>query len=206
MVAAISRRAWFVASVIVAGCASAPSAAPQSASPPVAIAAASAAPDEIPWSAARRLTWADFLGPPPAESLEAARTVYLLSYESRCRGQEFHFSVAALFLPRQSWVRPGVLADMSERRRVLEHEQTHFDLTEVYARRMRRYFAELYNACGLVEAGVKESVDRFVREEAEAQVRYDRETRYGLEHVPQERWNRDVGEMLAKLAAYADRR
>jgi hypothetical protein len=206
MVPRISGRAWLVASAIVAGCATAPSAAPQSPAPPPAIAAASPAPNEIPWSAARRLTWADFQGPPPGESLEAARTVYLLSYESRCRGQEFQFNVAALFLPHQSWVRPGVLANITERARVLGHEQTHFDLTEVYARRMRRYFAELYNPCGLVEAGVKESVDRFVREEAEAQVRYDRETRYGLENVPQERWKRDVGEMLAKLASFADRR
>ena len=197
------RAGWLAACLVVAGCASsAPPSAP-AASPSGARPEAGAA--EIRWSGDRRLRWSDFLGPPPAESAEAARTVYLLSYQSQCRGQEFQFSVAALFLPRQSWVRPRVLASVNERGRVLGHEQTHFDLTEIYARRMRRYFAELYNPCGLVEDGVKTSVDRFVREEAQAQRRYDQETRYGLEMIPQQRWDREVVEMLVSLAAYADR-
>jgi hypothetical protein len=200
------RPAWLLASLVVAGCASTGPAQPAT---PAAAASQALAPDptagEIPWSLNRRLAWSDFLGPPPAESAEAARTVYLLSYQSRCRGQEFQFNVSALFLPRQSWVRPRVLASMEARARVLGHEQTHFDLTEVYARRMRKFFAELYNPCGLVEEGVRESVDRFVREEAQAQARYDKETRYGLDAGRQQQWDRDVGEMLVTLAAFAER-
>jgi hypothetical protein len=190
------RPVWLLGVMLTAGCATT--------SPPQPAASAPAGA-EIRWSSERRLDWNDFLGPPPAESAEAARTVYLLSYQSRCRGEDFQFSVAALFLPRQSWVRPRVLASSNERGRVLRHEQTHFDLTEVYARRMRKFFAELYNPCGLVEEGVRESVDRFVREEAEAQARYDRETRYGLETVPQQRWDREVADMLGALAGFADR-
>lgn len=200
------RPAWLLASFLLAGCASAPPSAPVAIRPAAqSPSGASAATGEIPWSVDRRLRWSDFLGPPPAESAEAARTVYLLSYESRCRGQEFQFSVAALFLPQQSWVRPRVLASADAGARVLGHEQTHFDLTEVYARRMRKFFAELYNPCGLVEEGVRESVDRFVRDEAQAQARYDKETRYGLDVGRQQQWDREVSEMLVALTAFAER-
>ena len=197
--AAISRAAWFVILLAAAGCAAAtvrPPAAPRAAD-------SGSGPEHIAWSAARRLTWADFQGPAPGDTIEAARTVYLLSAESRCRGQEFQFSVAALFIPLQSWVKPNVLTDADARVRVLSHEQTHFDLTELYARRMRRYFAELYNPCGLNDDGVRTSVDRFVREEADAQARYDKETRYGLDTVRQHRWNGEVTDMLAALDKFA---
>jgi hypothetical protein len=158
---------------------------------------------EIPWSADRLLTWDDFRGVPPVGGVEGARTVYLLSYEWRCRGIDFTFAVKAVVLPVRSWVRPHVLATPSESRRVLGHEQTHFNLTETYARRIRKYLRELYNPCGIVEDRLRESVERFVHEEAEAQRRYDDETGYGLKLQPQERWNRDVVEMLANLAGYA---
>jgi predicted secreted Zn-dependent protease len=127
----------------------------------------------------------------------------LLSYESRCRGIDFTFSVTAVVLPSRSWVKPRVLSTPAESARILQHEQTHFNLTEVYARRMRRFFRELYNPCGLIDERLKESVERFVQEEADAQRRYDDETGYGLKPQVQERWDRDIATMLKELAAFA---
>jgi hypothetical protein len=110
--------------------------------------------------------------------------------------------VAALFLPARSWVKRHVLSSPRESARVLQHEQTHFDLTEVYARRMRRFFTELYNPCGLLDERLRESVDRFVKEEADAQRRYDDETGYGLKPDRQDAWTRDVAGMLAALGTF----
>ena len=138
----------------------------------------------------------------PAAS-RAPVQVYLLSYESRCRGAEFSFSVVAHFLPNQSWVKREVLFESAESARILRHEQTHFDLTEVYARRMRRYFAELYDPCGRPEEELRTSVDRFVREEADAQRRYDNETGYGLAIERQRVWDRTVSELLVSLEKFA---
>ena len=45
---------------------------------------------------------------------------------------------------------------------------------------MRKFFKELYNPCGVVDERLRESVERFVQEEAEAQRRYDDETGFGL--------------------------
>lgn len=96
-----------------------------------------------------------------------------------------------------------VIDQPNERVRVLGHEQTHFNLTEVYARRMRKYFAELYEPCRQSDEQLRASVDRFVREEAAAQQRYDDETQYGLAAARQAAWDRDVSEMLASLDRFA---
>lgn len=157
----------------------------------------------LPWSGTDLLAWSDFQGLPPSGGDENARTVYNLSFESRCRGEEFTFKVTALFFPADSWVKPQVLADRVEKVRVLEHEQTHFNLTEVYARRMRRYFVGLYNPCGQTEAAINAAVDRYAREEGEAQQRYETETNHGLISSRQLAWNRDVSEMLTSLVAFS---
>jgi hypothetical protein len=158
--------------------------------------------DEVPWSS-RPLVWDNFKGSAPTDGVEGAHTVYLLSYESRCRGAEFQFFVTAVFLPVQSWVKRHVLADPAESLRILRHEQTHFNLTEVYARRMRKYFAELYNPCGQTDEQLNASVDRFVQDEAAAQRRYDNETGYGLVQDRQRGWDKEVAGMLASLAGFA---
>ena len=157
----------------------------------------------MPWSGSRLLAWSDFQGGAPTGGDENARTVYNLSFESRCRGDEFTFTVTALFFPAESWVKPQVLADRVAAVRVLEHEQTHFNLTEVYARRMRRYFAGLYNPCGQTDAAINAAVERFAREEGEAQQRYEAETNHGLIANRQVASDSDVSEMLASLSAFA---
>jgi len=68
---------------------------------------------------------------------------------------------------------------------------------------MRKFFKELYNACGLVDERLRESVERFVQEEAEAQRRYDEETGFGLKPQAQDRWDREVADMLTTLAQFA---
>lgn len=178
-------------------------ASPRIATPAIQTQATPVVAVPLPWSATQLLSWSDFQGPPPADGDENARTVYNLSFESRCRGEQFTYKVTALFFPADSWVKPQVLADGVEKVRVLEHEQTHFNLTEVYARRMRRYFAGLYNPCGQTEAAINGAVDRFAREEGEAQQRYETETNHGLISNRQLAWNRDVNEMLTSLTAFA---
>lgn len=164
---------------------------------------ASVPDDSIPWSRYGPLDWNDFKGRAPVGGVEGARTVYALTYESQCRGNKFTFLVTAVFFPHQSWVKRSVVIDPSESARVLRHERTHFNVTEVYARRMRKYFAELYNPCGQTDDQVRAAVDRFVADEAALQKRYDDESGYGLEAPRQRVWDRDVEEQLRTLEKFA---
>ena len=105
--------------------------------------------------------------------------------------------------PRQSWVRPAILANPAlNSRTLLQHAQTHFDLSEVYARRMRRYFSELREPCLKTEPELEAQSDRFVREEATAQRRYDEETSHGRIAQRQTAWDADVARQVVSLDRY----
>jgi hypothetical protein len=151
----------------------------------------------FPWSAARPLTWSDFQGPPPTEGAESAKTSYTLYSAWRCRGTAFEFQGIAGFRPRQSWVKAAVLNDRVQRRTVLAHEQTHFDIGEVHARRMRQVFAHLVAPCRKTDPELATLVRRLAHDEEEEQRRYDNETNHGLLAVQQAAWSLETRRRLA---------
>jgi hypothetical protein len=147
------------------------------------------------WSA-RRLMWSDFRGRPASDGREVAKTGYALFYGWKCRGEAFDFQVIAAFRPRQSWVKTIVLNDSALRRTALGHEQTHFDIAELHARRIRQYFAALPDACRKTDPELTELTQRLLREEKTEQERYDVETQHGLRAAEQTSWSREVARRL----------
>ena len=150
----------------------------------------------ISWTAARRLTWRDFQGSPPEDGSEGAMTSYTLYSAWKCRGATFEFRVIAGFRPRQSWVKAVVLNDTTQRRTVLGHEQTHFDLAEVHARIMRRAFRGLERPCSMSDGALSGTVQRLIQAEKAEQRRYDAETNHGLRASQQAAWSVAVARRL----------
>jgi hypothetical protein len=159
--------------------------------------------DAIVWAQRRPLAWADFKGPPPAEvGAVAAQTNYALLHGAGCTGSKFEFRVVAAFVPDKSWVRTSMLRSPAESVRALRHEQTHFDITEVHARRLRRYYAELMAPYRIPSNDLAAAASRIGRDEKAAQVQYDEETDNGRTPVQQARWDRDIAGQLTALAKY----
>ena len=152
----------------------------------------------FPWSAARRLRWSDFRGqpPPPGRGEEAAKTGYALFYAWKCRGEAFDFRVIAAFRPRQSWVKAVIMNDTAQNRSALGHEQTHFDLAEIHARKMRQSFNALPDACRKSDRELDALARRLLQEEKTEQQRYDAETEHGLRAAQQATWSREVARRL----------
>lgn len=157
----------------------------------------------FPWSLKRPLTWADFKGEPPRDGGAAAETAYTLLYGARCTGQNFEFRVLAAFRPKDSWVRPAILKRPADSTRALRHEQTHFDLAEVHARRMRRHFAELIAPCRVSTDDLSDIAERMVKEENAAQEKYDAETDHSRVPAEQGRWDKEVAAQLSALVKWA---
>ncbi|HEX5069728.1 MAG TPA: DUF922 domain-containing protein [Vicinamibacterales bacterium] len=157
----------------------------------------------IVWAQRRPLAWGDFKGPPPAEaSPVAAQTHYALLHGAGCTGDKFQYRVVAAFVPAESWVRPSMLRSAAESARALRHEQTHFDITEVHARRLRRYYAELMAPCRIASGDLAAAASRIGRDERAAQAQYDAETDNGRTAAQQARWDRDIAAQLTALAKY----
>jgi hypothetical protein len=155
------------------------------------------------WSVRRALTWADFKGSPPRDSSAAAETAYTLFYGVHCVGSKFEFRVVAAFRPNDSWVRPTVVKSATDSPRALRHEQTHFDISEVHARRMRRYFAELVAPCRTSTNDLADAAQRFVSDERNAQAQYDTETDHSRSSAQQAKWDKEIDNQLIALNKFA---
>jgi predicted secreted Zn-dependent protease len=94
-------------------------------------------------------------------------------------------------------VRPGAEDDA-----LLRHEQTHFDLTELAARRLRKHLAELRDPC--IDTATPREIDRVIAEHGQQweqeQKLYDRQTGHGTNAARQQFWDRQTREQLDALA------
>jgi hypothetical protein len=158
----------------------------------------------VPWSD-RLLSWEDFSGKAPVDPGDrGAQTAYTIFHAVQCSGERFEFRVVAAMLPQESWVVPAVRRDPALSSRTLRHEQTHFDLSEVHARRLRQHFVGLSRPCARTTSELDTLAGRFMKDEAEAQRRYDSETRHGRSQDPQRDWNADVARQLLSLDQFGD--
>ncbi len=150
--------------------------------------------EEVPWTQEFRLSWEDFKGAVPLGASAAATTASGISYDFSTiyKNDELKidFSVLAFFYPSRSWYKPKVCNDVT-----LSHEQLHFDITELYARKMR---AELQQAkfTKNVKAEVREIYKRTLRQLNDFQNKYDSETDYSRNRVVQQKWNTAIAEAL----------
>jgi len=93
----------------------------------------------ISWSNSEKLTFDDFKGIPPtkfgADSLHTlAMTGTAFAYDYWSNEDGYVVNLECLFNRKRSWFRPMYRFS----KRVLNHEQRHFDLAEVFVRKARK--------------------------------------------------------------------
>ena len=160
----------------------------------------------ILWSPTRRLASTDYHATPPPRREVVAITSYVLSFDNDCNGGTYHVRIVAAFLQDKSWVDPVVLVRPDVSHLTLEHEQTHFDLAELHARKMRKAIAALAEPCKMTEDQRRAILAPFIDEDRNTQRRYDRETSNGQDLPWQTVWIRNVSVQLNALKQYADSR
>lgn len=151
--------------------------------------------DTISWNADKRLSWKDFKGKSPLNARAAATTASGITYRFSTSGTrdnlEVEFKVDTYFYPNKSWYQP-TLCDAV----ILSHEQLHFDISELYARKMRERLAEAAFTHKNVKAKVK-TIYRSINEElAEFQDQYDTETNFSRDREQQVIWNETIAKQL----------
>lgn len=153
--------------------------------------------ESIPWEASRKLTWDDFKGPVPPDAVPAATTASGISYRYSANLMHHEvnldFDVTAYFYPEESWYK----AERCDAQ-ILQHEQLHFDISEVFARRMRMKLRQTS-----FTENVKSEIQKIYRETLneleDLQDQYDWETNFSRNTEAQERWNTRIKEALERL-------
>ncbi len=165
--------------------------------------AANVSDREIRWSN-RPLTWDDFKPVSRNASSFKAQTYSGIRYSLEDRNGKVYIDVEAYFDPEESWVVKG-----SNTNYLLNHEQLHFDITELHARKLRQ---ELMDVQGMSVSEFKankiwrkanEAHDRLYNEMVAMQNRYDEETDHSLKRREQEIWENKVMYELDQLIGFS---
>ncbi|UJH92241.1 DUF922 domain-containing Zn-dependent protease [Antarcticibacterium sp. 1MA-6-2] len=89
---------------------------------------------------------------------------------------------------------------------LLSHEQLHFDITELHARKLRKHLSHL--SIDQLSKKPKEVLNSFYtkveKERAAMQLQYDRETKHSLNKEAEAKWQLFVKEELQKLEDYQE--
>lgn len=151
----------------------------------------------IDWSPDRKLHWSDFQGRPDPASENAALTSSHINFSYGYGPSGFSYHISCRFDKKQSWVR-------MRSSYILSHEQGHFDIAEIYARKLNRALRNYHFRENSADQELNALYDRLAREHHEFQQRYDRETDHSRDNVNQAMWSRKIEEMLQSLQADAN--
>ncbi|WP_374958603.1 DUF922 domain-containing protein [Gilvibacter sp.] len=169
----------------------------------VFLTASDTAEERIAWNDSYKLTWADFKGTPRSGNVYVASTSSGLSFSygfKTINGQptsDFTYEVTAYFYPQNSWYDPTRVSP-----RVLQHEQTHFDITELHARLLRMRIAE-FNFTTNVKEELDALYDQVERERRAMQSQYDLESDHSVIRDREAAWVARVQEMLKQTEAWS---
>ena len=150
--------------------------------------------DKILWSKDYQLQWKDFKGPVKDPNGMSAMTSCIVEPQ---KDKEGKVSISCYFDKRTSW-----RIKKQETDNLLRHEQYHFNLTEVYTRKIRKEFIEKK-----VDYASKDfdKIFKIIWKECEkAQKKYDKETKHSKVSEEQLRWEKDIDDQLQELNDFSN--
>jgi hypothetical protein len=150
----------------------------------------------IPWKSSRRLAWDDFLCEPKKEGDAVASTSTSLGISYQVRDNQLTYHITCDFSKEKSW---GALRTDY----ILRHEQGHFDITEIHARKL---YEALYNYQFnpvTFKSDIADIYNRIVKEKEDMQEAYDGETDHSRRKAIQQEWLQKIDTMLAETEMFA---
>jgi len=155
----------------------------------------------ITWNESYKLSWADFQGPAKSGTDAVATTAsgITFSYSIKRTSKRivgYKTKIFAHFYPEKSWYKPEHADN-----HILAHEQFHFNITELHARKFRQRVSKLQ-----VSSSINTQLDQIHQEInlelSRLQEKYDSETNFSRNFEQQALWQQYIQEELAKLAKY----
>lgn len=149
------------------------------------------------WSAHRKLTWEDYKSRPnPNSDAAASTTTYLkVSYDISSSG--FSYKIESKFSKSRSW-------GLHKTDYILSHEQGHFDIAEVFARKLHQKLSAYKFNRKTYDKDLSKIYEEVTQEKEETQNAYDKETRHSINKEKQAEWLKKIEKMLEELKEYDD--
>jgi hypothetical protein len=157
-------------------------------------------PDMLVWRKDYRVLWSDFKAPVPARAANAALTSYNTTLKIDYTSETgFTYEIRCEFDRNRSWVR--VRND-----EVLAHERGHFDIGEIFARKLRARLSYFQYRPGRSSAALNLVYDSVMKACGNMQELYDAETDFSRNRSGQQQWDTRIPRMLDSLATWSRHR
>ena len=158
--------------------------------------------EKIKWDEKRPLNWADFKAEPDTTNDYSANTNSGMSYSwnySTASGKPvLEHEVFSNFYPNLSWVK-----DIENEEYLLAHEQLHFDISELHARKLRRAIEE-YEIARNIRQDLKRIYSKIEADRVAMQNQFDRETSHSENRKAEMKWRKFVASELEKFKDYSN--
>ncbi|TXI67181.1 MAG: hypothetical protein E6Q46_03595 [Flavobacterium sp.] len=149
------------------------------------------------WNENRKITWTDFKSQNKVHSYEHASAVItpgLIAYPKTIEESKIKkVKIIATVYKNKSWYK--IKEDY-----ILNHEQVHFNITEIYARKFRKELAKIEESGDKINANTFLSLFHKIEDEHwEFQFQYEDETQRGTNFNQQKIWNEKIQKLLNEL-------
>lgn len=154
----------------------------------------------IIWQENQKLNWENFIGKPDPKSSFAALSHTGIEFNYKVKNENGNLSliteVSAYFDKKMSWFNPNKANE-----HILKHEQAHFDITEIHARKLREAFAN-YTLSKNFEKELASIFTKINHDRKKMQDQFDMETNHSLNFEEEATWQQFISEELIKLGTW----
>ena len=158
----------------------------------------------INWTEDLKLTQSDFKATRKGSKAHtAATTSSSFGYDITIENGKINGHIYVRFYCNSSWWNPESL-NSKKSEEILQHEQLHFDICELYGRKMFKEILKLKKSNKLNGETLNRMYSQLENEYQKYQNRYDGETNHSLNTKNQKRWNKRIKNDLVKTQTYAD--
>jgi hypothetical protein len=156
----------------------------------------SPSPEDLQWNEYRPLKWEDFQGEININSLADAATAVTIRADGFKKKGKIYYQVNSVFHKRRSWYRKKSV-------QLLRHEQLHFDIAELYARRIRKTISELQRKDVSDVRQYKNAIEKLLEESNRIDQAYDNKTIHGIDLNRQRLWEKNIHDQLDSYSSYS---
>ncbi|MBK5271221.1 MAG: DUF922 domain-containing protein [Bacteroidia bacterium] len=151
----------------------------------------------LDWSPFKRLTWNDYKGKPDSNSDAAATTTSYLGIKYNFKNNSVTYKIICRFSKNKSW-------GLHKTDHILSHEQGHFDITEIFARKLNKKTGDYKFNKSTYQKDLQKIYDDLMDEKEMFQNRYDEKTDFSRNKEKQAEWLKKIEKMLDDLKDYSE--
>ena len=151
----------------------------------------------VDWNSSRKLDWSDFKSAPDPNSDAAASTTTYLGIEYSLIEGEIHYKIACRFSRNKSW-------GLHKTDYILAHEQGHFDIAEIFARKLHKRISEYSFNSTSYKQDLRKIYLEVMTEKEKWQNTYDEETNHSIKRKEQKEWQVKIQNELESFNDYAN--